>query len=109
METGLGDVRAVPVRTARVEILLSNVSVPVQFQGSEKDAVFCFTVAGKVHVVSTVHVTADMKCALERDLGLCCSHGNEGEALGLHSCHPVCGVEKCIPSFSMEIHMWFLM
>lgn len=76
-----------------------------QFQRSKKDALFCFAVAENVHVASTVHVTADMKCALERDLGLCCSHGNEGEALRLHSCHPVYNVEKCIPSFSMmEIH-----
>lgn len=104
METGLVDVCAVPGRTAHVE--MSNVSVPVQFQRSKKDALFCFTVAENVHVVSTVHVTADMKCALERDLGLCCSHGNEGEALRLHSCHPVYNVRKCIPSFSiMEIHM----
>lgn len=105
METGLVDVCAVLVRTAHVEVLLSDASVPVQFQRSKKGALFCFTVAENVHVVSTVHVTADMKCALERDLGLCCSHGNEGEALRLHSCHLVYNVEKCIPSFSMmEIH-----
>lgn len=69
------------------------------FKGVKKDALFRFAVAENVHVVPTVHVTADMKCALERDLGLCCSHGNEGEALRLHSCHPVYNVEECILRF----------
>lgn len=45
IETGLVDVGAVLVRTAHAEILLSNVSVPVQFQRRKKDALFCFAVA----------------------------------------------------------------
>lgn len=68
----------------------------------KKEALFCFDVADKCSC--GLYCTcdfADMKCALERDLGLCCSHGSEGEALRLHSCPLVYNMEKCTPSFSM--------